>query len=255
MPDTAANSAQDWKTTLDAAFDWWRDAGVDCHFIDDPQDWLAHARAQEEAKAAAPRPLRLEPDVREVAKAPSVADTRAEWPGTLAEFTPWWLAEPKLAPTGLKRHAPTGPQDARLMILVPMPADDDGDGLLTGRTGRLLDGMLGAMGLRRAETYLASALPARIAMPDWEALRTTGLGDVLLHHVALAAPQKLLILGQTGISTLLGHDLPNMAQNLQPLNHEGTSIPATSAYDLEAMLARPALKAGLWSRWLDWTGN
>jgi uracil-DNA glycosylase len=126
--------------------------------------------------------------------------------------------------------------------------------LLSGRAGRLLDAMLAAMGISRGETYLASALPAHVPMPDWAALGVTGLGSVLLHHIELAAPKKLLIFGASGVSALLGHDPTNLAQSLRAINHDSAQLAAMTAWDLDAMLARPALKAGFWGRWLDWTG-
>lgn len=254
MHDTGLGT--DMGTALTAALAWWRDAGVDHAFIDDPQDWLAQARQE----SAPPVPAPMKP-LRELAAERSdspvivkVAD-RSGWPQDLAAFADWWLTEPALAPAGLKRLVPTGPADASLMILVPMPSADDGDALLTGRAGKLLDAMLGAMGIDRAQTYLASALPAHLPMPDWETLRAAGLGEVLLHHITLAMPKRLLILGGSGISALLGHDPPNLAQSLRAINQEGPPLPALPAWDLEAMLQRPALKAGLWSRWLEWTGT
>ena len=44
-------------------------------------------------------------------------------------------------------------------------------------------------------SIVASALPRHAPHPDWAALARDGLGDVLAHHVTLAAPQRLLVLG------------------------------------------------------------
>jgi hypothetical protein len=57
------------------------------------------------------------------------------------------------------------------MILLPMPEEDDAAGLLTGRGGKLVDGLLGALGLSRTQVYCASALPVHVPMPDWAQLR------------------------------------------------------------------------------------
>ena len=154
-----------------------------------------------------------------------------------------------------ERIRPSGPASAATMVLVPMPEDGDTQHLLSGKTGKLLDAMLAAMGTNRASIYLASALPSRVTMPDWHALATQGLGDILAHHLALAKPQRLLIFGKSGISTLLGHDLPNNPDTLRAFNQEDHRVSAVSAFDLEAILAKPALKAGLWNRLLQWTGT
>ncbi|MCY1671871.1 hypothetical protein OVA07_12750 [Novosphingobium sp. SL115] len=256
MPGIANTSNIDIRAAVTAALDWWRDAGIDHAFVDDPQDWLAAARAVPEAAPLPPmKPLRelmaQRPDSPQI----ETVSPREGWPQTPDTFPAWWLAEPALAPAGLPRLSPTGPANAPLMVLVPIPAADDHDGLLTGRGGKLLDAMFAAMGVDRTRTYLASALPAHVPMPDWTLLQKAGLGDVLLHHITLAAPKKLLILGASGISALLGHDPTNLAQSLRGINQERGLIAAMPAWDLEAMLARPALKAGLWARWLDWTGT
>ncbi|MBA4355151.1 MAG: hypothetical protein C0409_10705, partial [Novosphingobium sp.] len=214
MPDITDVKHANWSDALVAALDWWRDAGVDGTFVDDPQDWLAQAKRVDAAPVAAPmKPLRELVAERDSPPVPTVGD-RSGWPQTLDAFAPWWLSEGPLAPAGLRRLPPAGQTQAGLMVLVPMPSADDADALLDGRAGRLLDAMLSSMGIARAETYVASALPAHVPMPDWEALRAAGLGDVLLHHIALAAPKRLLILGASGISALLGHDPPNLAHGL-----------------------------------------
>lgn len=255
LPKSAEITHANWSEALSAALDWWRDAGVDGTFVDDPQDWLAQAQSLSETKTPAPmKPLRELVAERDSPPAPVVSD-RSGWPQTLDAFNAWWLTEEPLAPPGLHRFSPLGQPQTELMILVPMPSADDGDSLLSGRAGRLLDAILAATGITRAETYLASALPAHVPMPDWAALRATGLGDVLLHHIALAAPKRLLILGATGVSALLGHDPTNLAHGLRAINQESSQLAAMSAWDLDAMLARPGLKAGFWGRWLDWTGT
>lgn len=255
LPDNADAIDADWSASLAAALDWWRDAGVDGTFVDNPQDWLAEAkRAKEPVPAPAMKPLREMTAAVESSPLVTVGK-RDDWPQALAGFAPWWLAEDALAPAGLRRLPPLGPAQAELMVLVPMPASDDGDTLLSGRAGRLLDSILSAMGIEREQTYLASALPAHVPMPDWQALRGAGIGNVLLHHVALVSPKRLLILGASGVSALLGHDPPNLAHGLRAINQETAGMAVMPAWDLDAMLARPALKAGFWSRWLDWTGT
>jgi uracil-DNA glycosylase family 4 len=255
LTNTGHAKHADWSEALTAALDWWRDAGVDGTFIDDPQDWLAQTHQTSDPQSPVPmKPLRELVAERDSPPAPVVSD-RSGWPQSLEGFGAWWLTEGPLAPAGLPRLAPIGAANAGLMILVPMPSADDGGTLLSGRAGRLLDAMLSAMGIPRDETYLASALPAHVPMPDWAALRAAGLGDVLLHHIALAAPKRLLILGATGVSALLGHDPTNLAHGLRAINQESSEIAAMSAWDLDAMLARPALKAGFWGRWLEWTGT
>ena len=112
----------DLNTAVTAALDWWRGAGVDHAFVDDPQDWLAQVR--QEASAAKPAPMKPLRELKaERNDSPVIARVpdRSAWPQTLADFSDWWLTEPALAPVGLKRLVPSGPAGASLMILVPMP--------------------------------------------------------------------------------------------------------------------------------------
>ncbi len=239
---------------LEAALGWWADAGVDMAFVDAPQDWLAaEAPAPSAKQATALPPVEKRPTRVSAAQAATqpMAEDRSAWPHKIEDFAPWWLSEPSLAPRGAQRFAPHGPQGAPLMVLVPMPAEDDGEFLLSGRTGKLLDAILAAMGIDPVAVYKAAALPARIALPDWAGLGAAGLGAVLKRHVALAAPERMLVFGRADISALLEHDLAQNAHHLRALNHDNGSVPAGFEYDLEILLAKPGWKAGVWQRWLD----
>jgi DNA polymerase len=230
-------------------------------------DWLAGAK--ERAAAAPTDALNAAPDRRARATTESKSVTpgiakplalaggdRERWPATLEDFAGWWLTEPTLddAPAA-RRVAPAGPKQAPLMVLVDRPDEGDDAQLLAGRMGKLLDAFLGAAGLSRDRIYLASALPSRVAVPDWQTIAARGLGAVLAHHIALAAPQRLLVFGRAGSSTLLGHDPAHKDANSPFFNHDGLNLAVLTAYDLETLLAKPALKARLWHSWLEWTGT
>ncbi len=242
----------DWAAELAAAQAWWRDAGVDLAFADEATDWLKSARVRESQSVVQPTPTQAEAPVKAAPAAPRFGRDRAHWPTALPDFAAWWLTEPSLdlAPAA-QRVMPAGPHAAPLMVLVAMPEPGDSADLLAGRQGRLLDAILTAFGFARPEIYLASILPRPIAAPDWAAMTTAGLGQVLAHHVALAAPQRLIVFGRD-VSSLLGHDPAQVAQTSLRFNHEGGSVPLAFAPALEALLERPALKRGLWARWLDW---
>lgn len=245
----------DWAAQLAAAQAWWREAGVDLAFADDATDWLVGARAAVVEAAALQAPTPSESRREAPPSAPRMGGDHAQWPTTLADFAGWWLTEPSLDPApAAQRVMPAGPHAAPLMVLVGMPESGDSAALLAGRQGRLLDAILEAFGYRREQIYLSSVLPRAIAAPDWAAMATAGLGEVLSHHVALAAPQRLFVFGRD-VSSLLGHDPAQVAQSSLRFNHEGVSIPLAFAPALDALLERPALKRGLWTRWLDWTGT
>lgn len=234
------------------ALEWWRDAGVDCDFTDESRNWLAKEAPPESADDA----------FTPIVAPPPPAEPRAliggapeDWPQDLAAFQAWWLSEPTLDHgTVARRVPPRGGTGAELMVLVADPEEEDRDVLLSGRHGKLLAGMLSALGIAPDRAYVASALPRATPLPDWNQLAAEGLGAVVLHHIALAAPQRLIVFG-SGVSSLLGHDPANIPPNLPVLNHEGRTLPLLAAMDLAALAARPRAKAGLWQRLLDWTGT
>ncbi len=258
-------AVDDQQALLEAALGWWAEAGVDCSFHDDPTDWLAAARDSKAGPsgAAAPTPIApAEPpkrptDARERIAAtddgPAIGGNPAHWPQTLADFKGWWLTEPSLSPAAAARVPPAGPAGAPLMVLVPMPEPGDSQALLAGREGKLLDAILAAMGLTRDTIYLASAIPAAMAMPDWQGLHAIGLGAVVMHHVALAMPQRLLVLGKTDISSLITHNPAKNAAILPSVNQEKASVPLALDYALATLLAQPSLKRRVWLNWLEWT--
>ena len=81
---------------------------------------------------------------------------------------------------------PRGVAGAKLMVLVGQPEPDDGDGLLSGNAGRQLDAIIRAMGFEGHEVYLASALPAPAAMPDWFELARAGLGEIVRTYTTVS---------------------------------------------------------------------
>jgi len=233
-----------------AAIDWWREAGVDYDFHEAPANWLAAPAA--EAKPSRARAMAAPPPPPE----PTTPTVRnSDWPQDLAAFTQWWLSDPLLdegRTTG--RVPPRGAQGAEFMVIVPDPERDDGESLLSGPQGKLLDAMLAAMGIAPPNVYLASVLPRHMPMADWAALSEKGFGALLCHHVKLAAPQRVIALG-SNILPLLGNDPAHNPAVLRSFNHEGVTLPLLAGKSLAALLERPRWKAGLWQGWLDWTSD
>lgn len=232
-----------------AAQEWWREAGVDLAYTDDAQAWLAAVNDEERARVAGPGPTSSDPAPRH----PAIGGDPSAWPRDLPDFHRWWIADASLDAGGTHPPVvPRGPERAPLAILVPMPEAGDSDTLLSGPQGELIAAMAGALGLMPDELYLASTLRRHTAMPDWNALRSGGLGEVLLHHLALAAPQRLLVLGRDVLS-LLEHDPAQSAPAISQIAIQGREVPLLASYQPARLLQRAQWRAGLWQRLLEWT--
>lgn len=234
-----------------AAFDWWRDAGVDADFADAAQDWLAAPPLPAPAAATAAAPVPLAAPVQAALPPPRLGGDAAHWPQDLAGFGHWWLSAPELdGGTTTGRVAPRGPHGAPLAILVEHPEAADTDRLLSGPHGRLIGALLRALGHDEDAVYVAAALPRHMPLPDWSALDAAGLGDIARHHLALAAPQRLITFGPN-VSSLLGHAPANSGAHSPPYYRIGASLPALAAPALES-LQRPGPKRLLWQTLLRW---
>jgi DNA polymerase len=234
---------------ITGALDWWREAGVDSDFHDEPTSWLAPPEDERRAERRPPRPPAADVD----APPPPARLDPASLPADLAAFTNWWMTEPLLGEGDLSaRIAPQGPAGAKIMVVVEEPETEDRDALLSGPQGRLLDAILSAFGTKREEVYLASALPRHTPGPDWPQAHALGLGQVLAHHIALVGPARLIVLGGN-VLPLIGHESPQRPAVLRSFNHEGRSIPLLASWALPALLGQPRAKPVLWKAWLEWT--
>lgn len=233
-----------------AAF--WRDAGVDLAFVDEAQDMLATA-APAPGKPAQRTPAVALPPARPLGPATPdhapVAQTQEGWPDTLEAFAPWWLAEPSLdgGATG-RRVPPRGPAGAELMVIVPNPEEGDGDSLLSGPDGALLDSIERAMGLAPGAIYRAAALPRTTPAADWAAIAASGMGAVLRRHIALVAPQRVLVLSREVLDLLAPERFG--ADGTGAIAVDDRDIPLMAAYPLGQMATRPGHKRIFWQRWL-----
>jgi hypothetical protein len=236
---------------LAAAQEWWREAGVDCVFADEPVQWLKDAASEAET----PQPVQAARVEEQPAPPPppSIGGGEGDWPTDFESFAGWWLSEPSLDAGGANpRVAPRGNAGAKLMVLVPQPERQDGERLLSGPQGRLLSSFLNAAGIAEENIYVASALPRHTPHPDWQRLTQAGLGRIALHHAEIARPERLLLFGNDVLALLGNNPTQNPAFLLQ-LNHQGRSVPALAARSLEHMLNIPSARSRFWRDWLDWT--
>lgn len=244
MANMGAGQNIDWNQAAASALEWWRDAGVDAIIDEAPRNWLARP-------ALAPA---IDPNV-------PIADAvaaPARLPDTLEAFAQWRVG-PNAPEAGWHGTplAAQGDAASDIMIVIDMPEREDGETgqLMSGAAGRLFDRMLAAIGRERASVYLVALCAARPASariaPEIEAR----LGEILAHHVALAAPKRVLLMGNAPSRALLGMDFLRARGGLRSLNHLAATVKAeheTAGYEAVAtfhprfLIEQPAKKAEAW---------
>ena len=260
MAENSQNHGRDrFSDELSGALDWWRDAGVDADFSDDPIDRLAEADAERKAvETQSKPPAKTQPSQTGeiVEHSPAMLGGDQDlWPTNLEAFARWWMEESSLEAGGTgPRVAPRGPRGGQLMIVVSQPGPDDKDQLLEGRHGQLVQSFLRATGLDTAQVYYASALPRAVAMPDWRKLCAIGLGTLLAHHIAVAKPDRLLVLSRN-ILPLMGHDVAQGSHLLTSEHGMERDVPVLAAAGPEELLRSAQRRKRLWQDWLDWTAG
>jgi DNA polymerase len=232
----------DEMTPADAAsaLQWWTDAGVDVIVGEEPRDWLrpqAKAAPAAEAPAATPTVLPL--------------PAKEELPGQLDMFQAYLRTSDSLsyASPSAPRVCPSGDPASGLMILTDMPTSDDctANTLLSGEAGRLFDRMLAAIGRDRNSVYLAALSCLR--SPDGRF--TTGAAQscatLARHHVGLAAPRALLLLGDAVSKALLGLPMAQARGRWHEVAVYGGTVPALVTIPPTYLLNLPAAKAHAWA--------
>lgn len=231
-----AEPIQDWQQSLASTLEWWRDAGVDMLVEDDPHDWLI--------RAAPP----ADPATSPAAVTAPVAEIL---PDTLDAFVEWRLGDAAPEAGWLSPHfAPTGPADAEWVLLTDMPEAEDGERLMDGAAGRLLDRMLAAIGLSRESVHLASLAVARPMTGRIPPEQEARLIELARHHLTLLQPKKLLLLGQAASRVLTETNSGGSADSIHAVNHFGAKTLVVATFHPRFLLERPVAKSEAWKHLL-----
>jgi DNA polymerase len=213
---------------------WYADMGVDIAIDPQPHDRFAEtqaalaltrpvieraeAPAADERSATAPEPL---PPIPSAPDAPLVDRSESAYAAaqsarelaakaaTLDELRTF-LARFEgcnLRASAIQLVFADGNPQARLMLIGEAPgAEEDRQGLpFVGRAGQLLNRMLAAIGLTRADVYIANAVPWR---PPGNRTPTPQEAAIclpfILRQIALVNPDLVVCLGGSAAQTLLG---------------------------------------------------
>ncbi|HKU85627.1 MAG TPA: uracil-DNA glycosylase [Casimicrobiaceae bacterium] len=141
-----------------------------------------------------------------------------------------------------------GDVHAQWMFVGEAPgADEDAQGEpFVGMAGQLLDNMLAALGLDRAENvYIANVLKCRPPNNrDPEPLEAEACGAYLDRQIELVAPRLIVALGRSAACRLLGMDAP--VGGLRNRVHRYRGTPLVVTYHPAYLLRTPADKAKVW---------
>jgi uracil-DNA glycosylase len=208
--------------TIKQLLAFYLEAGVDCALADEPVNRLSDPAAAAvvapvASEPAPPQPVRPQPSVMpaprsEVAAAPEAAIASAR---DAARTAPSLEALRALLETfdgcALKHTATRlvfadGNPQARIMFVGEAPGrDEDIEGLpFVGRSGKLLDRMIAAIGLDRSKSYIANVIPWR---PPGNRTPTPQETQICLpfiqRQIELVNPDVLVTLGNPSTQTLL----------------------------------------------------
>jgi len=249
-----------------AVLNWFIGAGVDEAIGDVPLDRYALSKsAVPAAKAPAVKPKPPLPPRQQAAPAqpapmpPSAgSQSAAAMANAATDLAALRAAVESFDGCSLKSTAKStvfadGNPDARLMVIGEAPGgDEDRQGLpFVGVSGKLLDRMLGSIGLTRESAYITNVIPwrppgNRKPTPEEVALCT----PFLERHVALMQPEVILMVGGLSAKTLLNRSegitrLRGRWDDVQVpgLDH---AVPAIATFHPAYLLRSPQQKRLAW---------
>jgi DNA polymerase len=258
---------------------WLIEAGADEAILDEPVNRFAARQTSPLPPAArAPSPSRGEGKILErtvgpiqnasprsstnqnaeavsLSTAPGAARALAASCATLAELK---NALSNFEGCELKRFATNtvfadGTPSGRIMLIGEAPGrDEDAQGLpFVGRAGKLLDLMLGSIGLDRSKVYITNVLnwrPPQNRDPTPE--EAAACLPFLHRHIELADPQILILLGAVSVRHLLGLQDGIMRLRGKWLIYQnassGRAIPVMPTLHPAYLLRQPAAKRLAW---------
>ncbi len=225
--------SSDWAAST---LRWWSDAGVDVIVGESPRDWLNPV----DRKSIRP-------------EAPQVA-TEPPLPIGLADFQNWLMTSndlPGSSPSAA-RLGPAGDGSSGLMVLTDFPTVDDvAAGMLVSSQG-LFDKMLEqtskklGIDLNRQSVYIASLSPLRPPSGSLDAEAARRYAAIARHHIFLASPKAVLLLGDVCAKALAGGPVNQTRSRWLEIETNGGPVRALVTLKPEQLNRQPNLKKYAW---------
>ncbi|MDP5217507.1 uracil-DNA glycosylase [Ruegeria sp. 2205SS24-7] len=234
-----------------ALLEWQVELGATDAIADVPVDRYGLADKAPKAKAAPVTQAAQPPAARDPV---AVAKAAAKSAGSLAELRAvmeaFELCELKKGARQLVFA--DGTPEARVMIIGEAPGrDEDREGRpFVGRAGQLLDRMLDAIGLSRANSvYITNVLPWR--PPQNRDPKPDEIGMMvpfLERHVALAQPEVLVLMGNISCQAVLGK---RGITRLRGKWDQAMTLPVMPMFHPAYLLRQPQMKRQAWADLLE----
>lgn len=237
--------------------DWWSLAGVDALVGEVPAGWLDVPAANvagakpKISSVADPEPAPLPAALQRQEALPEAEEKGpVAFPEDWDAFQAWLATNPDVPGSqwDARRVLPIGEAEAPLMLLTAWPEiDDQRDGaLFSGPAGALLDAMLRAIGMARGDCYLASLAITRPPGGRIDERDAAELDRLLWHHLRLARPGRLLLIGSDIVRIAAKLQLADARGKLLQINQDRGTLEAVAVAHPAMLLARPAQKAAAW---------
>lgn len=268
--DTSERLSGASEEELAAMLRWYVEMGVDLAVGDRPRDYFAEAEAKAAEPRAAPAPPpasgprvapRLAPEPLPVraatgqgAVAPEEALAEArQLAGAAQDLAGLVAALAQFQGCALKRTAShtifaEGEAGAPLVFLGDMPgADDDREGrMFAGRSGRMLERMLAAIGLDRSRVHLVNVVPWRPPGSRPPTPPELAICLAFVHrYLELARPHVIVTLGDLPTRHVIGAREPIV--RARGKWSEAAGAPALAMLHPDYLLKAPAAKKHAWS--------
>jgi uracil-DNA glycosylase family 4 len=247
---------------------FYLEAGVDCALADEPVNRLIDPDIAPSAREAAPAPTARSMPVKamaaplpvtrgELPPAPEAAIASAREAATTAPTLDALRALLETFDGCALKHTATrlvfadGNPQARVMFVGEAPGrDEDIEGLpFVGRSGKLLDRMIAAIGLDRSSAYIANVIPWR---PPGNRTPTPQETQICLpfirRQIELVDPDVLVTLGNPSTQALLGTREGIMRSRGKWVDYDtgNRTIRAIATFHPAYLLRSPSYKRMAW---------
>ncbi len=172
-------------------------------------------------------------------------------PDQLGLFQDWLKTSPALpyAAPSAPRVCPAGDPAAGLMVVTAMPSTQDcaAGTLLTGASGRLFDRMMAAIGRSRDTLYLTGLSCLRPSGGRFDTAGAERCSAIARHHIGLAAPRAVLLMGDGCAHALLGSGAARARGRVHQIDTPAGRVAAVATFHPDFLLSQPAAKALAWA--------